>query len=101
MPKKQTSRETSTFGSKFVAMKQAVECVLGLRYKIRIFGIPYEDPTFVYNDNQSVIANTSVQASMLKKKYNSIDFHLVLKGHARYEWRSVDVSIHKTPQIYW
>ena len=76
-------------------MKQAVECVQGLRYKIRIFGILYEDPTLVYDDNQSVIANTSVQASMLKKKSKSIDFHLVLKGNVRYEWRSVDVSIHK------
>ena len=70
MSKKQTSYETSTFRSEFVAMKQAVECVRGLRYKIKIFGILYEDPTFVYDDNQSVIANTSVQASIPNKKSN-------------------------------
>ncbi len=37
--KKQTSCETSTFGSEFVAMKQACEYVRGLRYKLRMMGI--------------------------------------------------------------
>ena len=32
--KKQGSRETSTFGSKFVAMKQCCEYIRGLRYKL-------------------------------------------------------------------
>lgn len=37
--KKQNSCETSTFGSEFVAMKQATEYVRGLRYKLRMMGI--------------------------------------------------------------
>ncbi len=37
--KKQTSCETSTFGSEFVAMKQATEYIHGLRYKLRMMGI--------------------------------------------------------------
>jgi hypothetical protein len=32
--KKQTSCETSTFGSEFVVMKQATEYIRGLRYKL-------------------------------------------------------------------
>ena len=38
--KRQNSVETSTFGSEFTAMKQAVEIVKGLKYKLRMFGVP-------------------------------------------------------------
>ena len=40
--KKQTSVETSTFGSEMMAMKQAVDYIQGFRYKLRMFGIPVE-----------------------------------------------------------
>jgi hypothetical protein len=38
--KKQTSVETSSFGSEFAAMKQCTEYIRGLRYKLRMMGIP-------------------------------------------------------------
>ena len=38
--KKQTSVETSSFFSEFVAMKQCCEYLRGLRYKLRMMGIP-------------------------------------------------------------
>jgi len=97
LSKKQTSCETSTFGSEFVAMKQATEYVRGLRYKLRMFGIPCEDPTFIYGDNQSVLANTSVPDSQLKKKSNSIAYHFVRDGCARDEWRTTYVNTHDNP----
>ena len=71
--KKQTSCETSTFGSEFIAMKQATEFVRGLRYKLRMMGIPVDEPAFVFGDNQSVLANTSAPA----KKSNAIAYHFV------------------------
>ena len=70
--KKQNSCETSTFGSEFVAMKQATECVRGLRHKLRMMGIPCEEPAFVFGDNQSALANATAPDSQLKKKSNSI-----------------------------
>ena len=39
--KKQTSIESSFFGSEFITMKQCCEYVRGLRYKLRMMGIPY------------------------------------------------------------
>ena len=92
LSKKQTSCETSTFGSEFVAMKQATEYVRGLRYRLRMMGIPVSEPAFVYGDNQSVLANTTAPASMLKKKSNSIAFHFVREGSARDEWRTAYVN---------
>jgi len=56
--KKQTSCETSSFGSEFVAMKQACEYVRGLRYKLRMFGIPVEGPAFISGDNKSTLTNS-------------------------------------------
>ena len=70
--KKQTSCETSSFGSEFCAMKQATEYVKGFRYNLRMMGIPVEDPTFIFGYNQSMLANTTMPESMLKKKTQSI-----------------------------
>jgi hypothetical protein len=53
MSNKQASVETSSFGSEFCAMKQCAEYVCGLRYKLRMMGIPCGEPAFAYGDNQS------------------------------------------------
>jgi len=41
--KKETSIETSSFRSEFSAMKTAVEMMEGLRYKLRMMGVPSMD----------------------------------------------------------
>jgi hypothetical protein len=78
--KKQTSCETSTFGSEFVAMKQATEYIRGLRYKLRMMGITVDEPAFVFGDNQSVLANTTTPESTSKKKSNAIAYRFVLRA---------------------
>ena len=88
LSKKQNSVETSSFGSEFTAMKQCAEYIRGLRYKLGMMGIPCGDPSFIYGDNQSVLCNTSVPDSTLKKKSNSIAYHFVREGCARDEWRT-------------
>ena len=97
LSKKQTSCETSTFGSEFVALKQACEYVKGLRYKLRMFGIPVTEPAFVFGDNKSVLCNTTMPGSTLKKKSNAIAFHFVREGCAKDEWRTAYVNTHLNP----
>ena len=80
--KKQGSIEGSTFGSEFVALKTAMEANRALRYKLRMMGVPIDGPSYVYCDNQSVIANTTRPESVLKKKSNSIAFHAVRESVA-------------------
>ena len=75
--KKQGSIETSSFGSELSAMKTAVELIEGLRYKLRMMGVPLDGPTYVKADNMSVVHNCSTPSSMLKKKSNSIAYHYV------------------------
>ena len=92
LSKKQTSVESSSFGSEFVAMKQCCEYLRGLRYKLRMMGIPVEGPAFIYGDNQSVLANTTNPESMLKKKMVSICYFFCREGVARDEWRTTYVN---------
>jgi len=73
--KKQNSVETSTFGSEFTSLRQAVELIKGLRYKLRMFGVPMGGPTNVYCDNEAVCKNTTIPASILSKKMHSISYH--------------------------
>ena len=75
--KKQGSIETSSFGSEFAAMKVGVEIVEGLRYKLRMMGVPLDGPAHIKADNMSVIKNSSIPESTLKKKSNSIAYHYV------------------------
>jgi len=75
--KRQNTVETSTFGSEFVAMRQATELIEALRYKLRMFGIPIDGPTRVYGDNGAVISNSSIPTSTLTKKHNAICYHRV------------------------
>ena len=73
--KRQNTVETSTFGSEFQAIKNAVELVESRRYKLRMFGVPIEGPTNIFCDNEAVYKNTLLPESTLKKKHHSIAYH--------------------------
>ena len=92
--KKQTSVETSSFGSEFCAMKLCCEYLRGLRYKLRMMGIPVLGPSYILGDNQSVLNNASIPESQLKKKSQSIAYHFIREGVARDEWRVAYVNTH-------
>jgi hypothetical protein len=80
--KRQATIETSTFGSEFVAAKVATETIRGLRYKLRMLGVPIDGPAYFFGDNMSVITNISIPDSVLKKKSNSIAYHCVREAVA-------------------
>ena len=75
--KRQTTVETSSYGSELVAMKTAVEMIEGLRYKLRAFGVPVDGPAFLFCDNQGVVFNESTPESALKRNHNAIAYHKV------------------------
>lgn len=104
--KRQATIETSVFGAEFVAMKQGMETLRGLRYKLRMMGVPLSGPSFIYGDNMSVIHNTQRPESTLKKKSNSICYHAVresvamgesLTGHVRSENNPADIATKVMP----
>jgi hypothetical protein len=74
--------ETSTFGSEFTAMRIAVKLLVSLRYKLRMLGVPLEGPVNTFCDNSSVVTNSTLPSSTLKKKHNSIAYHHVREAIA-------------------
>ena len=73
--KQQPSVEASTFGAEFCALKTAVEMIEGMRYKLRMFGVPIDGATNVFCDNEAVYKNTVMPEFVLRKKHHSIAYH--------------------------
>jgi len=73
--KRQNTVESSTFGSEFVAMRILVDIIHGLRYKLRMFGVPLDGPANVFCDNEAVYKSSMRAESVLKKKNLSISYH--------------------------
>ena len=73
--KRQNMVESSTFGSKFVAMRIAIEMIEELWYILRMMGVPIEGPCNVFCNNNTVVINSKNPESMLKKKHASINYH--------------------------
>ena len=60
--------ETSTYGAELVAAKMAVDLIIEIRYKLRMLGVVLEETSVLLGDNMSVILNTTIPSSSLKKK---------------------------------
>merc|ERR1712129_99022 len=59
-----------------------------------MIGITCEGHGYIEGDNQSVLANTTIPDSTLKKKNSSIAYHFVRDGVARNLWRIAYVNTH-------
>ncbi len=73
--KRQNTVESSSFGSEYIAMRIGIEMIEGLRYKLRMMGVPLDGPTSVFCDNNAVVINSTHTESMLKKKHAAINYH--------------------------
>ena len=73
--KRQSSVEPSTFGSEIMSLKNGIELIEALRYKLRMFRVPIEGPTNIFCDNEAVYKNCSIPESTLRKKHHSIAYH--------------------------
>ena len=56
--------------------------IVALKIKLKMFGIPILGPTNVFCDNMGVVKNTSIPESMLSKKHNSINYHIIREAAA-------------------
>jgi hypothetical protein len=86
------------FGAEFVAMKVGFEACYGLRYKLRMMGVPSDEPFYCYGDNMSVIQNTQNPESTLKNmKSNSICYHYIRECVAMGEAMTVHIRSEDNP----
>ena len=80
--KRQNTVESSTYGSELVAVRIAVDLTIESRYILRTLGVPIYKTSLLYGDNQSVITNTTLPSSVLKKKHCAIAYHRVREAVA-------------------
>ena len=60
-------------------------------------GITVDGPTYIFDDNKSVICNTTNTDYTPKKKLKSIAYLLVMEGPKRYDRRTAYGNTHKNP----
>ena len=53
--KRQNQVESATYGSEFMAARQAVEQIIDLWYTLRMFGVPIDGTSWLFGDNKSVV----------------------------------------------
>ena len=73
--RRQNTVECSTFGSEYVALRITIEKIIGLRYKLRMMGIPLKGSANIFMDNESVVKSSMNPDTCLQKKHVSIAYH--------------------------
>ena len=75
--KKQETIETATYGSEFMAARTCVEQVIDLHNTFRYLGVPIEEKSYMFGDNQSVINSSTALYAKLNKRHTALSFHRV------------------------
>ena len=74
---RQMTVETSTYGSEMVASRMGIDLIIEFRYKLRMLGMEVERTSMMVGDNMSVVLNTTLPSSQLKKKNQSCNYHRI------------------------
>jgi hypothetical protein len=64
--------ETSIYGSELVALRIATGLAIEYRYALRMLGVDIHGPVMMFGDNKSIVINTTMHSSQLKKKHNYV-----------------------------
>ena len=73
--KLQSTVETATFGSEYVAARTCTEQITDLRLTLRYLGVPVEGPSYMFGDNETVVNTAAVPHGKLQKRHNALSFH--------------------------
>ena len=65
-----------------MALKNGVELVKALRYKLIMFGAPIEGKNEIYSDNEAFYKNCSITELTLRNKHHIIAYHINLEAVA-------------------
>ncbi len=75
--KKQSTVETATYGSEFVAARIATDQIIDHRTMLRYLGVPVCEKTYLFGDNKSVVDSSSIPHSKLHKRHTALSYHHV------------------------
>ena len=80
--KLQSTVETATFGSEYVAARTATEQIIDLRNTLRYLGVPIRGTSMMFGDNESVVNTASVPHARLLKRHVALSYHKVREAVA-------------------
>ena len=80
--KKQGTVETATYGSEFVAARTCVEQIIDLRHTLRYLGVPVEEKSQMFGDNEAVVNSATRIHAKLHKRHTALSFHRVREAIA-------------------
>ena len=80
--KLQSTVETATFGSEFVAARTATEQVIDLHMTLRYLGIEVKGSSYMFGDNETVVNTSSLPHGKLHKRHNALSYHRVREAIA-------------------
>ena len=80
--KKQSTVETATYGSEFVAARTATEQIMDLRLTLRYLGVRIETQAYMFGDNDSVVKSSTIPHAKLHKRHVLLSFHRVREAIA-------------------
>jgi hypothetical protein len=75
----QATLETALFGSEFTAARIVFDQIIDLRTTLntRFLGVPVNANSYMFGDNQSAVANSTLPHSSLNKQHNALAYHHV------------------------
>jgi hypothetical protein len=73
--KRQSTVETATYATEFIAGRTCLDESIAIRYELRMLGAPLEGPIWLFGDNKVMIESSSEPSGRLAKR------HLILSWH--------------------
>ena len=80
--KRQATVETATYGSELIAAKTATEQIMDLRNTLRYLGVSIMNKVYMFGDNKTVVASSTIPQSILNKTHNMLSYHRVREAIA-------------------
>ena len=75
--KKQSTSKTARYGAEFVSGRTCVEQIIDHRNSLRYLGVPINDISYVFGDNELMIYICTVPHTKLHKRHNILSYHFV------------------------
>ncbi len=86
--KLQSTAETATFGSEYVATKTCTEQIIELRLALIYLGVPIIGSSMMFGDNEKVVDTASIPYGKLHKRHVALSYHctreVIVAGITKY-----------------
>jgi hypothetical protein len=95
--KRQSTVQSATYGTEFVAARTGTEQATDLRITLRYLGVPVKGPSYLFGDNESVVKSSTLPGSRLKLRHVALSYHKVREAIASKAIRMIWIEGKENP----